>query len=37
MYERYREIIHNDFRGMDQKHVLNVRNQQKENLKYYNF
>ena len=24
MYERYREIIHNDFRGMDPKQVLNV-------------
>lgn len=24
MYERYREIIHNDFRGLEQKHVLNV-------------
>ena len=26
MYERYREIIHNDFRGLEQKHVLNVSN-----------
>jgi hypothetical protein len=24
MYERYREIIHNDFKGIDQKQVLNV-------------
>ena len=23
MYERYRELIHNDFRGLDQKHALN--------------